>query len=70
MRLSAEVRFELPLDDVGGEQQRALAKLPTAAAPDRRVASARRIDDDDFVGAVDELLRNGLGAVCARGAAR
>ena len=56
-----KVVFELTVHDVGREQQRALAKLRELLRPDRRVGLWRRIDDDDFIGAVDEVLRHSLG---------
>ena len=57
-----EIRLELAIDDVGGQQQRALAKLRQIAAASIAVSGlGRRIDDDDFVGTVDEVLRHGLG---------
>ena len=54
-----QVGFELAIDDVGRQQQRALAKLrqlTCASMPASRLG--RRIDDDDFVGAIDERLRH------------
>ena len=69
MPCSRKIRFELPIDDVGGQQQRALAELRQLLRLDRRCPLGRRVDDDDFVGAIDELLRHGLGLRLAEHAA-
>ena len=66
---SRRVRFELTVHDVGREQQRALPKLRELVRPDRLVRLGRRIDDDDFISAVDEILRHGLGLRLAEDAA-
>ena len=52
---------ELSVDDVGGEEQRALTKLRQLMRGDAGIRLWRRVDDDDFVGAVDERLRHRVG---------
>jgi hypothetical protein len=56
-----QVLFELMIDDVGREQQRTLTELRELMRFDGRGRLRRRIDDDNFVGAIDELLRYCLG---------
>ena len=64
-----QVVLELAIHDVGREQQRALPehRQLRAALGHRRLG--RRVDDDHFVGAVDEVLRHGLGFRLAEDAA-
>ncbi len=61
MPWSLQILLELVIDDVRREQQGALSKLRQLLRLDPRVGLRRRIDDDDLVGAVDEVLRDGLG---------
>ena len=55
-----QVRLELLVHDVRDEQERALAELRELAAADAVVRFRRGIDDDDLIGAIDELPRDGL----------
>ncbi len=58
--MPSQVLFELAIHDVGREQQGTLAELGGLRRFDGRARSGRRIDDDNFVGMVDEILRDRL----------
>ena len=58
--MKQQVRFKLAIDDIGGEQQRALPELRKLLRLQRRVGLRRGIDNHHLVGPVDEVLRHSL----------
>ena len=54
--MQSKVLFELSVHNIGREQQGTLAELRELLCLAGRIRLRRRVDDDDFIRPVDEIL--------------